>query len=103
MKPGGQVTKKLKLNLKIQILIYFYFVPFQSYLYNSNLIFFLFYIIYIYNVFIGYILFLNHNNHNTFISLYVKSSRKKVFYILLLNKVQNLQKDHEGKGKKKLK
>ena len=39
----------------------------------------------------------------TLLSLYMSKIRKKVFYILLLNKVQNLQKDHEGKGKKKLK
>ena len=36
----------------------------------------------------------------TLLSLYMSISRKKVFYILFLNKVQNLQKDHEGKGKK---
>ena len=30
----------------------------------------------------------------------MSKSRKKVFYILLLDKVQNPQKDNEGKGKK---
>ena len=36
----------------------------------------------------------------TLLSLYMSKIRKKVFYILLLDKVQNPQKDNEGKGKK---